>query len=206
MSMKKGQKMSEEGKRNLSNLNKGRKHTAEAVEKIRKASIQRGSIPPSHKGKVRSLEFKNKISAANKGKVHTEEMKEKNRQMHLGKKASIETRQKMRIAHLKRVAEGKHNNYKGGISTENHRIRGSLEYKLWREAVFERDNWTCIWGGKAHGNKLNADHIKPFAYYPELRFAIDNGRTLCEACHKTTDTYAMNINKGVLKNVIINPI
>src|SRR3989304_1550222 len=69
--------------------------------------------------------------------------------------------------------------------------KNSKEYKLWRTAVFERDGYTCIWCGrkKEVAGKLNADHIKPFAYYPELRFAIDNGRTLCVGCHKTTDTY-----------------
>jgi 5-methylcytosine-specific restriction endonuclease McrA len=84
-------------------------------------------------------------------------------------------------------------NWKGGITPINVLIRHSLEYKLWRESVFKRDNFTCIWCGAKSGNgktiKLNADHIKPFCDYPELRFAIDNGRTLCEECHKKTDTY-----------------
>ena len=82
-----------------------------------------------------------------------------------------------------------HYNWKGGISPIQNIIRGSIEYRLWRREVFRRDNWTCVLGGKEHGNKLRADHIKPFAYFPKLRFDIDNGRTLCEDCHKKTDTY-----------------
>lgn len=73
-------------------------------------------------------------------------------------------------------------------------IRESLEYKLWRESVFKRDNYTCQICDK-RGAKLNADHIKPFAFYSELRFDLVNGRTLCEDCHKKTDTYMGRTNK-----------
>lgn len=78
--------------------------------------------------------------------------------------------------------------WKGGITTENDKIRKSLEYRLWREAVFKRDNYTCVWCGQK-GGRLNADHIKSFAVHPELRLEIDNGRTLCLPCHKKTSTY-----------------
>ena len=83
--------------------------------------------------------------------------------------------------------------WKGGITPINEKIRASLEYTIWRRAVFERDNYTCIWcgirGEIGRRVELNADHIKPFSLFPELRFAIDNGRTLCVDCHKKTDTY-----------------
>ena len=64
-------------------------------------------------------------------------------------------------------------------------IRHSKETEEWRKAVFARDDYTCqmcfIKGGC-----LEADHIKPFAYFPELRFVLKNGRTLCRQCHDTT--------------------
>lgn len=77
----------------------------------------------------------------------------------------------------------------GGTQTDRHKEMMRKEYQLWRIAVFTRDNFTCIWGDKSHGNRLQADHIKPWALYPELRYAIDNGRTLCINCHKKTETY-----------------
>ena len=84
--------------------------------------------------------------------------------------------------------------WKGGLSEINNRIRGSTEYTLWRKSIFERDNYTCIWCGHV-GSGLVADHIIPFSLYPELRFAIDNGRTLCRSCHQKTDTFGWKLLK-----------
>lgn len=64
----------------------------------------------------------------------------------------------------------------------------SMEGNNWRKQVFERDNYTCKECGQI-GGKLNADHIKPYCAYPDLRWDINNGRTLCVECHKKTDTY-----------------
>jgi 5-methylcytosine-specific restriction endonuclease McrA len=81
-----------------------------------------------------------------------------------------------------------HNHWKGGISPENQRQRGTSAYKLWRIAVFHRDHYTCQHCGQV-GGELNADHILPFAYYPELRLELSNGRTLCLPCHEKTPSY-----------------
>ena len=63
--------------------------------------------------------------------------------------------------------------------------RYSIEAKSWRKRVFERDNYTCQIC-KVRGTYLEADHIKPFAYFPELRYELSNGRTLCRPCHNKT--------------------
>lgn len=106
----------------------------------------------------------------------------------------LENRIKMSRSHKAKGVN--HHAYKGGVSTTNELARKSQEYRLWREAVFRRDDYTCQDCGVRSGNgkkvTINADHIKPFSLFPELRFAIDNGRTLCVTCHKKTDTYGVN--------------
>lgn len=65
--------------------------------------------------------------------------------------------------------------------------------KKWRLAVLERDNYTCQVCGS--NSRLEADHIKPHKFFPELRLELSNGRTLCRDCHKKTPTYGGNIRK-----------
>lgn len=79
-------------------------------------------------------------------------------------------------------------NWKGGVTPEYRKVRNSFKYKEWRKAIFERDNYTCVFCKKV-GGMLAADHIKPFAFFKESRFDLDNGRTLCRKCHLKTETY-----------------
>ena len=137
-------------------------------------------------------EIRKKISISNLGKPKS--LEHRKNIANAQKFISLETRKKRSDSLKALYRSGKHPMWKGGISSVNELIRKSFEYKLWRKAVFERDNYTCIWCGRKD-KTIKADHIKRFADYPELRFAIDNGRTLCDKCHKTTDTYGVNIKK-----------
>jgi len=82
--------------------------------------------------------------------------------------------------------------WKGGITSEEEKIRVSIEYELWRNAVRTRDNWTCQ-SCKVAGGKLHIHHIKSFTSFPELRLAIDNGITLCIECHRKKHKRSRNV-------------
>jgi 5-methylcytosine-specific restriction endonuclease McrA len=82
----------------------------------------------------------------------------------------------------------KSHRWAGGVTAENDSERGSAKYRQWRTDVFSRDGYTCQSCGQV-GGYLQADHIQPFAYHKELRYDLSNGRTLCVACHRKTDTF-----------------
>jgi len=82
----------------------------------------------------------------------------------------------------------KNPNWKGGITPINKRIRRSSKFFHWRNMIFKRDDYTCQKCRK-RGGELHPHHIKQFAYYPELRFDLNNGITLCKSCHLKTSTW-----------------
>jgi len=132
-----------------------------------------------------------KASDITKKKMHDTAIRIGNRPppMIKGTKMSNEAKANMVIAQLKRQKE--HPNPKGekayhyidGRTPINHKIRTSIEYQLWQNSVFARDNWTDQKTG-VRGIELHAHHIQNFSSHPELRFAIDNGITLSKESHK----------------------
>ena len=120
-------------------------------------------------------------SSWNKGIKHTEEHKTKLKENHIGfagKKHSERSRRKLSESRI----GNKSYCWKGGITPDNMRVRNSIDYRLWREAVFARDSWTCQKSNQCMDD-LVAHHMQSFSQAPELRFAIDNGITLSKKSH-----------------------
>lgn len=179
---------------------KGRSHTAEANSKNRAAHIGRrvsvatefkpGAVPHNRK----PIDNMVLVAMYEAGKTAPEIAREVGLSkpsvlLRLSKAGAMmrDSAEILRARNLSRKPE-EHPRWKGGATPEGTRIRQSTPYKEWRNAVFTRDNYTCLTCG-ARGVRLHADHIKPFALFPELRFDVGNGRTLCEPCHKATPTY-----------------
>ncbi len=59
--------------------------------------------------------------------------------------------------------------------------RHSKKYLLWQESVFHRDNHCCVKCEETDG--LCAHHIIGWDKDKNLRYEINNGLTLCRACH-----------------------
>lgn len=144
----------------------------------------RAKMSAAHKGVPKSPSHREKLSRANMGHKDTQETRRKKSIGHLGIRHSAE--ECVRISERQRGALGP--NWRGGLSSINACIRASVQYREWRDAIKKRDDYTCRLCGK-RGGVLHSDHIKPFAFYPELRFDLSNGRTLCRECHRKTPTF-----------------
>lgn len=147
----------------------------------RHSDAHRAAISAGNMGRTFDAETRRKISESNRGKRRTPEQRRRISAAHKGIPSP-------RKGQKHSVRGRRHWNWRGGVTHPNRLLRRSLEYRAWRTAVFERDNWTCVSCG-TRGGTLHADHIRPFAYYPALRFEVSNGRTMCVPCHGQTDTY-----------------
>jgi len=140
-------------------------------------------------GKHRSDETKNKIKETmkKKGIMPTKRWTGGRKKL-----LTIGERMKMSIGQKKRYLA------MGIVSKEKEliRLRHGIDYKIWRSSCFKRDNFTCQVCGGIGGNIL-AHHLNNFSDFVELRFAIDNGITLCKSCHiKFHKFYGLRNNTG----------
>ena len=85
--------------------------------------------------------------------------------------------------------------WKGGITPINQAERTRFRQYL-QAKVFNRDNYTCQIC-EQYGGSLQVDHIKSWKEYPELRFDVNNCRTLCMACHYYI-TFKRKLPQGVV--------
>jgi hypothetical protein len=83
-------------------------------------------------------------------------------------------------------------NWKGGLTEERRLARTSKAYIKWKLSVIERDGFKCVRCGVEQGYVceccggrilLHAHHLKSFSEFPELRYDVDNGISLCGICH-----------------------
>ncbi len=61
--------------------------------------------------------------------------------------------------------------------------RGDSSYREWRNQVWLRDDFTCKIANPDCNGKIEAHHILGWAKFPELRYQLNNGITLCHAHH-----------------------
>lgn len=110
-----------------------------------------------------SPETRKKLSISNMGHSVSKETREKISKAHTGRKVSKEGREKMRIANLGRK-QSPENIAKRVL--KNTGQKRSIEVRL-------------------KMSELKKGSKSPF-------WIVDNGRTLCEDCHRKTDTFARN--------------
>lgn len=81
---------------------------------------------------------------------------------------------------LPQISGSNNPSWRGGTQTKDRMERIKFRKNM-QKLVFERDQYRCVLCGS--GGDLQVDHIQSWAEYVDLRFNINNCRTLCKKCH-----------------------
>jgi len=98
-----------------------------------------------------------------KGSHHSEETKKKMSEAHKGEKSYMWIQDRTQL--VKRQE------------------RNDSAYYAWRLEVWKRDGFKCRINNQDCSGKIIAHHILGWSEFPELRYQVNNGITLCQAHH-----------------------
>ena len=104
-------------------------------------------------------------------------------------------KQYLYVNHIKSANEKYIPNYEEEFEDEE-LGRNSPEGVAWRNAVLNRDG-VCRCCGVDKPQHLEAHHIFSWKDYPDLRFNVDNGVTLCKWCHRKYNSYFGHKGTGI---------
>lgn len=174
---------------------KGRKKSPEHVEKVRRALT----------GRTLSSEHCVKLSEAHKGKRQSPAHAAAAAKARTGLKRSDEFKAKMRVIKLDhnpmrgKTGEAHHNWIADRTKLRRSATSRSEAHLYWSRQIRKRFP-TCVLGHLGGcGGRNESHHIKPYAQYPELRFDVRNGVTLCQRHHPKGQREAENIEQLLLE-------
>lgn len=145
----------------------------------KKGQFVRGcNIAILNKGIKKPLDFGAKVSAYRKGKKFSLGTKQKISIAMQGNKNGIGNK-----SHSNLLGEKSPHWIKDRTQIKRQTERNNPNDKKWKYDVYKRDKWRCKLANKDCKGRLEAHHILSWKDYPELRYVVNNGITLCRAHH-----------------------
>lgn len=110
-----------------------------------------------------------------------------------GKEKAAQMKLKMSLAHTGakrpwnsvpgRTGENHPRWYKDRTKVKRKDQRNDPAYKVWRKAVWSRDNFVCQLKDGNCAGKIISHHILPWRSHADARYDVKNGITLCHYHH-----------------------
>lgn len=184
-------------------MQKGQKMTAEMIENCKKAqamSISREErskrAKKMHEDGIFNEKSREKQRIAKMGDKNPMFRIQKEKHPMFGRKHSEETKRKMVENHRGMTGKKHSAEWIGNMKGENNprwvkdrtllrkrEQRNDSLYQDWRKRVLKRDDKKCKINNEECCGRLEAHHILGWSDFPELRYDINNGITLCKKHH-----------------------